>query len=268
MSSDKIPFHDYSHALDYDRRAAQSDIRAQLAPRLIEALGLKGDESVLDLAAGTGRFARPVAQQLRGGRVFGLDKALAMLRVAEEQRKKEPISRFIPVVGAAQAFPFRAEVFDRAFTVFALHHFSRPSLTIREAGRVLRFGGRFVILDPVVPKAENFLDREVHECINQILRRAHGDEFHYHSLDDMQELLSGAGLRILQAEVHGFFVDQEGTEGIPTGRHWIEVAEQMKKEFPELHRRFEETYFRWEKRGEKVHVQGSFGFGLMCGEKP
>lgn len=267
MSSDKIPFHDYSHALDYDRRAAQSDIRAQLTPRLIEALGLKGDESVLDLAAGTGRFARPVAYKLRGGNVVGLDRALAMLRVAQEQKEKEPIPGFFPVGGAAEAFPFRSGAFDRAFTVFALHHFSRPSTTLREISRVLKTGGKFVALDPVVPAAADSRDEAVHKCINQILRRKHGDEFHYHSLEDIQNLIADGGLRVVSAETHSFFVDQEGVEGVPTGRHWLEVAEQMKAESPELHHRFEEKYFRWQKMGEKVHVRGSFGFGLVCGEK-
>jgi ubiquinone/menaquinone biosynthesis C-methylase UbiE len=267
MASEKIPFHNHDHAVEFDRRAAKSDIRTRLTPKLVEALELRGPERVLDLAAGTGRFARPVAEALRGGSVVGLDRALAMLRVAQEQKEKEPIPGFLPVGGNAAAFPFRSEVFDRGFTVFALHHFSRPPLTLREADRVLKKGGRFIVLDPVVPPIEDEKDREVFDRINLILRRRHGDEFHYHSLKDIEDLLAAAGLRVLSAETHSFFIDQEGMEGIPTGRHWLEVAEQLKAEFPALHRRFEEKYFRWEKTAERVHVRGSFGFGLVCGEK-
>lgn len=267
MASEKIPFHDYGHAVDFDRRAAESDIRTELTPKLVEALELRGEERVLDLAAGTGRFARPVAQKLTSGKVVGLDRALAMLRVAQEQREKEPIPGFFPVGGTAEAFPFRSEAFDRGFTVFALHHFSHPPLTLREAARVLKRGGKFIVLDPVVPPIEDAKDREVFDRINLILSRTHGDEFHYHSLADIRDLLIQAGLRIARAETHSFRIDQNGMEGIPTGRHWLEVAEQLKEESPELHRRFEEKYFRWEKSGEKVHVRGSFGFGLVCGEK-
>lgn len=268
MTSEKIPFHDYAHAVEFDRRAATSDVRARLTPKLIEALELRGPERVLDLAAGTGRFARPVSEKLRGGSVVGLDRALAMLRVAKEHEEKEPIPGFLPVAGTAEAFPFRSETFDRGFTVFALHHFSRPPLTLREVARVLKKGGKFIVLDPVVPPIEDAKDREVFDRINLILRRKHGDEFHYHSLKDLQDLLVAAGLSVVGTEVYGFFVDQDGMEGIPTGRHWLEVAEQLKEEASELHGRFEEKYFRWEKKGEIVHVRGNFGFGLVCGQKP
>ena len=56
-------FHD--HAAEFDRRAAMSDIRGQLAERLIEAMELRGAETVLDVATGTGRFVRPVSHQRR-----------------------------------------------------------------------------------------------------------------------------------------------------------------------------------------------------------
>lgn len=267
MESDKARFHDYSHALEYDRRAAKSDIRAQFVPRLVEALELKGDEYVLDLATGTGRFARPVAQHLKGGKIVGLDEALAMLRVAQEQKEKEPIPSFLSTAGTAEAFPFRAGAFDRAFTIFALHHFSHPPLTMLEARRVLKPGGRFVILDPVVAMAEDSLDEAIHNLINQALRRAHGDDFHFHSAEDIRDLLTLAGFHVIRADLHAFSIDQDGMEGIPTGRHWLEIAEQMQEESPEIKRRFEERYFRYEKRGEKTHVQGSFVYALVCGEK-
>ncbi|MBI4488463.1 MAG: methyltransferase domain-containing protein [Deltaproteobacteria bacterium] len=267
MQSDKNRFHDHSHAREYDRRAAKSDIREQLAPRLVEALDCKGDERVLDLATGTGRFARPVAQHLKGGKIVGLDEALAMLRVAQEQKEREPIPGFLATAGTAEAFPFHSGLFDRAFTVFALHHFGHPPLTIREALRILKPGGRFVILDPVVATAEDSLDESIHDLINQILRSAHGDYFHYHSAEDIQDLLTRAGFRVIRADLHAFSVDQDGMEGVPTGRHWLEIAEQLQEESSELKRRFEEKYFRYEKRGERVHIQGSFGFALVCGEK-
>ncbi len=46
MHPDKTRFHDYSHALEYDRKAAKSDIRMQLVPRLVEGLDLAGRSCV------------------------------------------------------------------------------------------------------------------------------------------------------------------------------------------------------------------------------
>ena len=85
----KSRFHDHEHATEFDRRAAKSEIRADLEKRLADALALEGDEMVLDLATGTGRVARAVAKKLRGGRVVGVDEALAMLDVGHEH--EEPI---------------------------------------------------------------------------------------------------------------------------------------------------------------------------------
>jgi ubiquinone/menaquinone biosynthesis C-methylase UbiE len=267
MEQKRSHFHDYSHAQEYDRKAAKSDIRQQLVPGVVEALECKGHEYVLDLATGTGRFARPVAEHLKDGKIVGLDEALAMLRVAQEQKGKEFIPGFLPTAGTAEAFPFSAETFDRAITVFALHHFGHPPLTMREAHRVLKPGGRFVILDPVVAPAQDSLDEAIHDLINQILRRSHGDYFHYHSAEDIQDLLSRAQFRVIRADVHTFSVDQDGIEGIPTGRHWVEIAEQIQEESPETKRRFQERYFRYGKKDGRVHVQGSFAFALVCGEK-
>ena len=201
MEHKRSHFHDYSHAVEYDRRAERSEIRAQLVPKLVEALELTGRERVLDLATGTGRFARPVAERLKHGKIIGLDEALAMLRVAQEQDGKDPIPGFLSTAGTAEAFPFRAGAFDRVFTVFALHHFSHPPLTMTEAHRVLKPRGRFVILDPVVATAEDALDEAIHDLINQILRRMHGNDFHYHSAEDIQDLLTGAGFQIGRAHV-------------------------------------------------------------------
>jgi ubiquinone/menaquinone biosynthesis C-methylase UbiE len=267
MEPHKNRFHDHAQAREYDRKAAQSKYREQLVAKLVEALELSGPERVLDLATGTGRVARPVAERLKGGKIFGLDEALAMLRVAEEQKEKEPIPGFIPVAGKAESFPFRSGIFDRVFTVFALHHFGNALLTAQEALRVLKPGGRFVVLDPVVAAEENALDVRIRERINEILRSGHGEYFYYYRCPEIRELLIAAGFRNVGSELVSFLVDQEGMDGIPTGRHWLEVAEQLQNDPAELRRRFEERYFRYEKRGDTVRVRGNFYFALVSGEK-
>ena len=52
-----------------------SGIRVSLTDKLIEMLTLKGEELVLDVATGTGRVARPLSKQIKGGKIIGVDQA-------------------------------------------------------------------------------------------------------------------------------------------------------------------------------------------------
>jgi ubiquinone/menaquinone biosynthesis C-methylase UbiE len=261
----KSRFHEHKHAIEFDQRAARSEIRAELAEKLADSLALKGHETVLDLATGTGRIARPVAKRLQGGRVVGLDQALAMLHVGNEH--EEPIPGYCQTAGLAEALPFKADTFDRAFVSFSLHHFTRPALVAREILRVLKKGGWFAILDPVVREARDAVDRALEERINKVFRRTHGEEFRFFSAEGIHSLLKQEGFRIARSDLPTYRFDQDGMEGIPTGRHWLEVAAEVEEGSPELARRLRESYFVWEKKGETVHVKGSFSYALICGAK-
>jgi ubiquinone/menaquinone biosynthesis C-methylase UbiE len=259
-------FDDPEHAREFDRRSAASEIRADLVAKLVDMLELGGDERVLDLATGTGRVARPVAKRLKTGRVIGIDQALAMLRVGSEQ--DDPIPAYGQIAGDAELLPFKPNVFDRALVSFSLHHFGRPGRVVREIHRVLKPGGRFTILDPIVSEAKDSLDEALEEKINRVFRRTHGDEFRFHTASRIRSLLTQAGFAIGRSDLPVYSFDQDGMEGIPTGRHWLEVAEEIEVEAPELARRMRENYFVWEMRGESVHVKGSFSYALICGLKP
>ena len=260
-------FNNYRHALEFDQRAAKSDIRVQLGVKLIEALHLTGDESILDLATGTGRFARPVARHLKGGKIVGLDQALAMLRVAQEQKEKDPIPGYLQIGGDGESLPFGNGVFHRAFVAFSLHHFGYPPRMVQEIRRILSSKGKIVVLDPVLVEPQDSLDRSLHEQIHLVFRRSHGENLRFLSANGIRDLLAQEGFQITRAELHTFSFDQDGMEGIPTGRHWLEAAEHLQKESVELKRRFEENYLFYEKQGEKTHVRGSFGYALVCGDK-
>lgn len=262
----KTPFHDYQHALEFDQRAAKSDIRVQLGIKLIEALQLNGDERILDIATGTGRFARPISSRLKGGKTVGLDEALAMLRVAREQKGKEPIPAYLQTAGVAESLPFRDGVFDRAFVALSLHHFGDPPLVVRETRRVLRPGGTFVVLDPVLLEARDSLDRSLHDLINRIFRRAHGENFRFHSAEGIRDLLIQGGVQITRADLHAFSFDRDNMDGIPTGRHWLEVADHIQKEARDMRKRFEQSYVQYHTVGKKRRVKGTLSFALVCGE--
>jgi ubiquinone/menaquinone biosynthesis C-methylase UbiE len=241
-------------------------IRGSLTNKMIEMLSLSGNEWVLDVATGTGRVARPVSKHVKAGHIVGVDQALAMLDVGHQL--KEPISSYSQTAGAADALPFKSSSFDRAFVSFSLHHFGNPSGVVKEVMRVLKGGGRFVVLDPIIEEAKDAVDAALEARINQVFRRTHGPEFRFHTASSIQRLLSKAGYRIPRTNILSYSFNQEGMDGIPTGRHWLEAAHELEKEAPELAERMKKNYFTWHAHGDHSHVKGSFSYALITGVKP
>ena len=261
----KTRFHDPAHAAEFDRRA-MSDIRSSLTEKLIEMLTLKGGELVLDLATGTGRVARPLSRHIKEGKIVGVDQALAMLDVGHQHQ--EPIPSYLQSAGEADQLPFKTNTFDRAFVSFSLHHFGNPSGVVGEVLRVLKSGGRFVVLDPIIEEAKDSVDIALESKINQVFRRTHGGDFRYHTASSIQRLLTKAGYRVPRSNILSYSFNQEGMDGIPTGRHWLEAALEMEKEAPELAERMKKNYFTWHAHGDHVHVKGSFSYALITAVKP
>jgi ubiquinone/menaquinone biosynthesis C-methylase UbiE len=264
--SHKTHFHDPQHAAEFDRRSTMEGIRGSLTTKMIETLSLSGNEWVLDLATGTGRVARPVSKHIKTGRIVGVDQALAMLDVGHQH--KEPISSYSQTAGAADALPLKSNSFDRAFVSFSLHHFGNPSGVVKEVMRVLKGNGRFVVLDPIIEEAKDAVDAALEARINQVFRRTHGPEFRFHTASSIQRLLSKAGYRIPRTNILSYSFNQEGMDGIPTGRHWLEAALELEKEAPELAERMKKNYFTWHAHGDHAHVKGSFSYALITGVKP
>jgi ubiquinone/menaquinone biosynthesis C-methylase UbiE len=262
----KTRFHDPQHAAEFDRRSTIEGIRGSLTNKMIEALSLSGNEWVLDVATGTGRIARPLSKHMKAGHIVGVDQALAMLDVGHQH--KEPISCYSQSAGAADALPFKSSSFDRAFVSFSLHHFGNPSGVVKEVMRVLKSGGRFVVLDPVIEEAKDPVDVALEARINQVFRRTHGPEFRFHSASSIQRLLSKAGYRIPRSNILSYSFNQEGMDGIPTGRHWLEAALELEKEAPNLAERMKKNYFTWHAHDDHAHVKGSFSYALITGVKP
>ena len=102
---------------------------------------------VLDVAVGTGAVARESRGLLtRPGRVVGIDPSMGMLIYARRAG--------IPVIqGIAEHLPFRDETFDFLSMGYALRHVSYLDSVFREDHRVLRPGGRLLILEFRRPSA-------------------------------------------------------------------------------------------------------------------
>nr|WP_269438977.1 demethylmenaquinone methyltransferase [Arthrobacter caoxuetaonis] len=114
---------------------------------VVEAVGARRGQRVLDLAAGTGTSSEPYADAGIG--VVACDFSLGMLTVGKRRR---PDIDF--VAGDATNLPFADESFDAATISFGLRNVNEPQKALEEMYRVTKPGGTLVIAEfssPVVP---------------------------------------------------------------------------------------------------------------------
>jgi len=122
--------------VSFDRCSEQFDKRPGLPPPLFEELldrlvdQLGGNGPVLDLGAGTGRFAIPL--QARGIRVVEVDISHAMLRRARMKGARDVC------VANAMRLPFRDRTFETTLTVSILHLVASWRGALHEVARVTR----------------------------------------------------------------------------------------------------------------------------------
>jgi SAM-dependent methyltransferase len=97
---------------------------------------------VLDVGCGTGKQLAADRSELPRALLVGMDRFVGMLRIAG--RRGPGISW---VQGDGGRLPLRSESFDFATNQFSYQHISERQAFVREVYRVLRPGGRFVMLN-------------------------------------------------------------------------------------------------------------------------
>lgn len=112
----------------------------------VQTLGkVDTDATVLDLASGTGDVCELLVD--RGLEPVGVDPSLGMLAIAKERFEGN-----IPFFAAyGEALPFRSDSVDVITCAFALRQITDLSRALTECARVLRPGGKLMLLDANKP---------------------------------------------------------------------------------------------------------------------
>jgi len=132
----------------------------------VGAASLRGGESVLDAACGTGDLAGLFARA-GAGRVVGVDFCEAMLDLARRKFSRRPMEW---LVGDAMALPAREGEFDVVSVAFGLRNMADPSAALGEFRRVLRPGGRLVVLEFDRPRGA-WLGRAMRFYLDRVMPR-------------------------------------------------------------------------------------------------
>jgi ubiquinone/menaquinone biosynthesis C-methylase UbiE len=100
---------------------------------------------VADLGAGDGSFALLLSQSAK--RVIAVDSSEKMLEVGREQAQRAGVANVEFRLGDMEEVPVDAASVDVVFFSQSLHHALHPGRALQEAARILKAGGRIVILD-------------------------------------------------------------------------------------------------------------------------
>lgn len=113
-----------------------------------ELLALRPGERVLDIGSGPGFLAAEMAEDVGGeGRVHGVDPSESMLALSQQRTPASGAARLEFQAADALALPFPDAGFDAIVTTQVLEYVPDVPAALAEIRRVLRPGGRLLVLD-------------------------------------------------------------------------------------------------------------------------
>ena len=140
-------FNDVSHHYDFLNHLLSIGIDRYWRKRAIKILELCPGELFLDVACGTGDLSIEAAKR-NPSRMVATDFAEEMLHIFTDKKKGLSIAgKMDPVQANAERLPFVDSSFDAAAVAFGVRNFGNLESGLSELHRVIKKGGRVVILE-------------------------------------------------------------------------------------------------------------------------
>lgn len=134
-----------THAATWDRVRAMHVAEETVEIAVREAIGSAPVGSLLDIGTGTGRMLEVLAPQ--AGRALGVDQSAPMLAMARARLERAQLRHTGLRQGDVYALPVERNAYDLVVVHQVLHYLDDPARALREAARVLRPGGRLLVVD-------------------------------------------------------------------------------------------------------------------------
>lgn len=133
------------HAPEWSRVSAEFYDDGRIDAALIERLGTAPLGDLLDIGTGTGHTLQVLGGKADSG--IGIDRSIDMLKVARANVWRAGLKNCQVRLADMLRLPYGPDSFDTVTLRMVLHFAESPAATIAEAARVLRPGGRLVVVD-------------------------------------------------------------------------------------------------------------------------
>lgn len=174
--------------------------RRMVIPPVADAVAGTRAPRILDVACGTGRLLHQLREALPGARLEGLDLSPDYVEFAREQ-----LDGGVKLHAAnAEATGLKSGSFDAASSIFLFHELPKPvrRRVAREARRLLKPGGKFVVLDSAQYSDSQFLA----PFLDAFPRFYHEPFYSGYLRDDLETMLEECGFTVEESEP--FFVSK------------------------------------------------------------
>ena len=143
---------------------------------MMDWLAPRSGQKLLDVAGGTGDVAFKFLKRAGGGHATVLDLTENMLVEGRQRAEADSLVDSLDwVVGDAMSLPFPDDTFDVYTISFGIRNVTRPQEALNEAYRVLRPGGRLMVLEfsqlpnPMMQKAYDLYSFNVIPRMGQVI---------------------------------------------------------------------------------------------------
>ncbi len=137
---------------------------------------------VLDIGCGTGKFSHTLYRHNKNLQIHGVDLSEVMINKARAKLKDEPIEF---KTGDVENLPYESDSFDAVTCSHSFHHYPNQRGAVLEMHRVLKEGGKAMIVDGSRDTAWGGVIFRVVELVERNVYHMYGNE--------LKELMSSCG---------------------------------------------------------------------------